>query len=138
MARATDGNDELRSAVEKGLDWTLIKWQVEVDYPELPSIIQRGLNTEHHVAEGESWDEQLSLTAKRAHVSAKGNKQTKHIDWQWVQRTAAASEPPRLGDVPAHIKLCQGRGGGEDQVLVMETVEYPRRRCQAGGCKWGL
>ena len=33
MRRATDGNDELRTAVEKGLDWTLNKWQVEVDYP---------------------------------------------------------------------------------------------------------
>ena len=124
MHRVTDGNDELRAAVEQGLEWTLIKWQVEVEYPELPSIIQRGLNIEHHVAEGESWDEQLLLTAKKAQASAKSNHKTKQIDWHWVQRTVAASSPPRLLDVPAHIKFCQKWGGGEDQVLVMETVAY--------------
>ncbi len=64
------------------------------------------------------------LTAKKAQASAKGIRNTSQIDWQWVQRTVAASEPPRLLGVPAHIKLCQKLGGGKDQVLVMETVAY--------------
>ena len=46
-------NDDLRAAMDVGLTWTMIKWSIEVDYPALPSILQRGLNVEHHVGEGE-------------------------------------------------------------------------------------
>ena len=45
-------NDDLKHVINKGLQWTIIKWEIEIDYPELPSIIQRGLNVEHHVGEG--------------------------------------------------------------------------------------
>jgi len=47
-----EGNDELERAVFKGLKWLLIKWQIAVEYPELPQLIQRALNVEHHVGEG--------------------------------------------------------------------------------------
>lgn len=46
------GNVDLGQAIGNGIDWFMIKWDVERDYPELPGIIQRGLNAEHHVGEG--------------------------------------------------------------------------------------
>ena len=49
-----DGNTELHTAVFKGLRWTVIKWPIEVKYPHLPTLIQRALNVEHHVGEGDS------------------------------------------------------------------------------------
>jgi hypothetical protein len=46
------GNKDFEQAIIDGIVWFLIKWEIERDYPELPSIIQRGLNVEHHVGEG--------------------------------------------------------------------------------------
>ena len=48
----TSNNDDLIKATTEGLHWTMIKWQVEVEYPEFPAIVQRALNVEHHVGEG--------------------------------------------------------------------------------------
>ena len=48
------GNVDFEKAIQSGIVWFMIKWEVERDYPKLPSIVQRGLNVEHHVGEG-SW-----------------------------------------------------------------------------------
>ena len=75
--------------------------------------------------EGGSWDEQLRLTAQKAVESAADNKRhNKPIDCSLVGSTVAASEPPRICDVPAHIKFCQKWGGGEKQSLVFETLDF--------------
>ena len=49
----TKGNPEYENAVNKGITWFMFKYQMEDDYPELPAIIQRALNIEHHVGEGD-------------------------------------------------------------------------------------
>jgi hypothetical protein len=48
----TKGNKECEDAVDNGLTWFVIKFQIEELYPLLPSIIQRAINVEHHVGEG--------------------------------------------------------------------------------------
>ena len=50
----TEGKDALKNAVNFGLEWLMIRSGIEKDYPEVPSIIQRALNIEHHVGEGSS------------------------------------------------------------------------------------
>ena len=62
--RIKSANRDLACAVEEGLEWTIIKHQVENRYPELPELIQRALNVEHHVGKGESWDEQFRFTVQ--------------------------------------------------------------------------
>ena len=64
--RIASGNRDLAYAVQHGLEWTIIKHQVETQYPELPELIQRALNVEHHVGQGESWDEQFRFTVQKA------------------------------------------------------------------------
>ena len=72
---------------------------------------------------GESWDEQLMVTAQKAAESAHSNR-VRVIDWDWVQRAVVATEPPRLTDVPAHIAFCQKWGGGVNQTFTKNTVNY--------------
>ena len=50
------GNPDYEKAIEKGLVWFLFKYQMEEQYPELPAIVQRALNVEHHVGEGDHRD----------------------------------------------------------------------------------
>ena len=46
-------NKELAHALEWGLKWTIIKSSAATTYKELPALIQRALNVEHHIGEGD-------------------------------------------------------------------------------------
>ena len=48
----------LQCTMDKGLEWTYIPHKFETKYQKLPEIITKALNVEHHIGEGESWDEQ--------------------------------------------------------------------------------
>ena len=45
-------NAAYADAIDNGITWYMFKYQLEVDYPEFPAILQRALNVEHHVGEG--------------------------------------------------------------------------------------
>ena len=81
--------------------------------------------------QGESWDEQLALTSSQARLSYEktGNKR---VDWDWVQHSVVASEPPRLQDVPAHMAFCKAWGGGESQPYMKKTFDYLNAVMPAG------
>ena len=70
---------------------------------------------------GESWEEQMLFTVQTAVESAK-NSRDKMIDWDAVERNVAASEPPRLRDVPSHVKFLSKYGGGTKQQLAKKTL----------------
>ena len=57
-SRVIGNNENLRTAVDEGIVWTVVKFAVAVDYPQLPGLIQRCLNTEHHVGEGDTYKQQ--------------------------------------------------------------------------------
>ena len=73
--------------------------------------------------QGESWDEQLLLTSRKAIDSARASSNGKP-DWDSVKRAVAASEPPRVNDIPAHCKYIQRYGGGSDHKYLMDMLTY--------------
>jgi len=54
------------------------------------------------------------------------------VDWEWVQRAVAQSQPPRLADLPMHIKFAKKWGGGDNQMFVRELVEYLKLKMPTG------
>ena len=44
----------LRGLLHHGLEFTVIKYSIESEFPQLPNIIQKALNVEHHIGEGSS------------------------------------------------------------------------------------
>ena len=75
------------------------------------------------VESGESWDEQLLLTSTKAIDSARTAKNGQP-DWDAVKRAVAASEPPRMNDIPAHCKFIQKFGGTSDHRYLMDMISY--------------
>ena len=122
--RIKSANRDLASAVEEGLEWTIIKHQVENRYPELPELIQRALNVEHHVGKGESWDEQFRFTVQKAIAKTIGRGSQQTADWIMVSAIVAASRPPYLSDLEHHIEFLKKWGGGIKQQLALDTLEY--------------
>lgn len=42
-----------KEAVDKGMRWVTLRWEVEADFPEIPVIIQSALNAVSQIAEGD-------------------------------------------------------------------------------------
>jgi hypothetical protein len=43
----------LKELLEDGLKVTVIRHTIETEYPKLPDILQKALNVEHHIGEGD-------------------------------------------------------------------------------------
>ena len=101
---AVTGDHHLHNAVDKGLKWTFIYEHIAVKYSELPNIFQKALNVEHHIGEGETWDEQLGAIARSIidHFSTHGSN-AKAPDSKLISRQALSSKPPRAEDVPRRV-----------------------------------
>jgi len=86
---------DLRTAMDVGLKWTYIYSHVEDAYPGLPNIFQKALNVEHHIGEGETWDEQFGAVARSivAHYKSGANNAP---DTKQLCRMALASKPRGL------------------------------------------
>ena len=80
---------------------------------------------------GESWDEQLLEVAERVEEALKTSDKQRVNDAH-IERSVARSEPPRMEDIPAHVKFCRKWGGGQTQAFVRELVEYLRERMPPG------
>ena len=51
-ARLSRDQPPLTGLLTDGLKFTMIKYEVEVEFPETPNIFQKALNIEHHIGEG--------------------------------------------------------------------------------------
>ena len=120
-------SNALEQAINVGLKWTYIYSSAEEAYPRLPDIMQKALNVEHHIGEGESWHEQFGAIARSIirHYQSGG---TKAPDSKKLCRQALASKPPRSCDVMSHVEFCKKWGGGPVQELALEICKYVQNK----------
>ena len=114
---------ELQSTVDIGLKWTFIPYKFEKNFPKLPHVIQKALNTEHHIAEGETWDEQLRSLAVGIKEAFENPKTI--VDYSKIARAVLASQPPRKQDVPHQLEFCKRWGGGASQRFSLDICHLP-------------
>ena len=114
---------QLSSTLEIGLKWTFIPYKFELLYPKLPHFIQKALNSEHHIGEGETWDEQFRSIASAIVDHFKEQTKTA-IDYTKIARATLASKPPRAIDVPAQLDFCRKWGGGNNQQFVFDICDF--------------
>ena len=119
--RLRKSNAQLSSTLDLGLKWTFIPYKFEQRYPKLPHVIQKALNTEHHIGEGETWDEQLRSIATAIVERCKAGKK---LDYTQIAREVLSSKPPRASDVPAQVDFCKKWGGGASQHFVFDICTY--------------
>ena len=121
--RLRKSNAQLSSTLEIGLKWTYIPYRLEQRFPKLPHFIQKALNTEHHIGEGETWDEQVNSIAAAIIDHFKPPSKAA-IDYTKIAREVLASKPPRAADVLSHVDFCKKWGGGKDQQFVVDICTY--------------
>ncbi len=123
-------DDKLIEFQEQGLWWYVVDKSVEVDFPEVASLFERGLNTEHHIAVEETFDQMFAQIRAKAIDSARNGPTV----YEAVAREIGKTQPPCIADLPAQIafmKKCGG-GGRNGLTLAEETNEYMQLRMPHG------
>ena len=118
---------QFSSTLEMGLKWTCIPFRFEQSYPKLPHYIQKALNSEHHIGEGETWDEQFRGIA--ASIVEHFKESSAPVDYAKIARATLASKPPRAVDVPAQLDFCKKWGGGSSQKFVLDICKFVKMAC---------
>jgi hypothetical protein len=74
----------------RGWGWTIVSWQVEAQFPELPHLAQQALNASHNVAAMVS---ELETASTLAEYAALFQSAGKPVDWAECIQAAGASNP---------------------------------------------
>ena len=97
----------LKDLCRTGLTWTIIPHEIGTMFPFLANMVQKALNTEHHIGEGESWSQvmqQLAVEAGR-HVITKKGADHVTVDWVTVRKNVLASVPLVAPDVQCGLVI---------------------------------
>ena len=77
-----------------GLRWSIIHHAMGTTFPMLASMVQKALNTEHHIGQGETWEQVLYQAAKLAASHVKQSKEgIPDIEWSSVKTAILKSCP---------------------------------------------
>ena len=110
-----------------GLTWSVIKSGFVKQYPLVPKLFSKALNTEHNIAIGETWDQQISSIVSVA--STFGDQAD--IPWDKIKKQVAASQGPYIRDLPNHMSFIKKYGGGRPLSHIRDSLSYLHCRMPA-------
>ena len=111
---------------QNGLTWSVIAYRFLKAHPKLPSVWQKAFNVEHHIAMGESRDQQISQLVSLA-VSAQGD-----VKWNVIANQVRSAQGPNVGDLNYHISFVRKYGGGSSMVHMKQTLQVLNAKVPAG------
>ena len=110
-------NQLLKQYTLEGMNWTILRWEVEEDYPVVPTIIQAALNTVSAIAAGESFTQILLKIAKECELQKLPNGD---VNVRQVCTQVQKSQPPRANDIPDLVDYVRTWGGLPSAVFINE------------------
>ena len=118
-----DRSPEMQSALDEGLSWFVIRWQVDKACPDLGLLIQEALNLQHQTARQQSKIQVLLQLHSRAMKSmAVGGT----IDWDAVAAAVGKLKPSLRDSLGDMAKYCERWSGGTDPVFLRELEDYTK------------
>ena len=85
--RLYKADENLATAASTGLIWSCVGHKIAAKYWKMASISQKALNTEHNIAMGESWDQQLVQISMLA-----SEHKSSTIDWGAIRLKIGESQ----------------------------------------------
>jgi hypothetical protein len=89
----------LKDICQYGLMWTIIPHAIGTTFPLLADMVQKALNVEHHIGEGETWEQVVHQIATEARNHAIQKKGMEHVDWTKVSKKVLHSLPDTAQDL---------------------------------------
>ena len=116
-------------ALDLGLKWTVIAWECVVMFPNLPDILQDGLNTSVRTQQGEV--EVMLQMHEHYKASVAANVEP---DWKAIEKAAALSNPQCSTYLHTLSEWVQKNSGGVDGCLLKDLSDFQRAfgRSQGG------
>ena len=111
--KANKTSHPFRSMCEKGWEWFVIDSDVELAYPELPSLWQSALNASHSVQGQPLEMETASFVAERL----------VHTSVEEAKMAAAAGSPNCLSYLDAIVHLVINHGGGPPDFAIIRYLD---------------
>ena len=113
------GNDKVfQEIASTGLQWSVIKKGFLDRFPLVPKLFSKALNTEHNIAVGETWDQQISSICSIA-GSYEGD-----IAWSSLCKQITASQGAHIGDLGIHVQFVKKYGGGRTLSHIKSSLQY--------------
>jgi len=103
-ARLSERNDNMNSALDVGLKWTVIKAEIDIRYPRLAELIQRAKNKVGQTQRRPDMWQTIMHIQRDACRFAKNNANM-HVDWAIVQRHAEKTKADCNADIPSYISF---------------------------------
>ena len=123
-AKIGEKDNAFKDVLEHGVEYTVIRWQVEAAFGSLPDMFQEVGNIGGHIHSGESYVSVLLKIVSRAASLAQGGQE---IDWDLVQRLVLRSCPPNPTDVPMMCQyVAHWSGSASNPYLLHDLQEYTR------------
>ena len=98
-ARLCASDPVLDDLCHNGLTWTIIPHSIGSAFPLLADMVQKALNVEHHIGEGETWDQVMHQIATEARCHSIRKQGAEHVDWAKVTKKVRQSLPSSAIDL---------------------------------------
>ena len=98
-ARLCASDPVLDDLCHNGLTWTIIPHSIGSAFPLLADMVQKALNVEHHIGEGETWDQVVHQIATEVRCHSIGKQGAEHVDWAKVTKKVRQSLPSSAIDL---------------------------------------
>ena len=141
LRKLREKDPEYADAVEQGLEWNIIRWQVEDAFPFIMDLVQEAGNASQALAQCESRAEiMLKLHASAVRLFA-DPKNLKDVDRTWlrVQAEALRGKPNFADEVLDLLKFVRSLSGGlESPTYLLALRDFQRSLKQSATVKGWL
>lgn len=121
-AKLAERDANFALAIDKGLDWSVIRWQVEQAFPALITLIIEADNVSSAIAKTDSVWQFMWKIHKCAWHQAKTVGEDK-IDWLFVEKLVCRADFKNANDVEALTKFVREWSGGLDDPFILRDVD---------------
>ena len=88
------GGGAQSAKLKKGLEWRVIRHQVQEKWPALPVFLQEAANATQSISEAETRDEIMKKAAAIARSTIASATGTGEADWAYVEKQCRMSKVP--------------------------------------------
>ena len=128
-ARIFNSDRVLADICTQGLRWSVVHHSMGTTFPMLADMIQKALNTEHHIGQGETWEQILyqAATIAKHHIKSSTGAPSQ-VNWDAVAKAITKSVPSCAYDLQ-HSSIMNAMSDLESSIMCCCPCRMYAVRC---------
>ena len=112
---------EMASAINDGMTWLIVRWQVGEACPNLAMVVQEAMNLQHQTARVQTKVQMLLQFHARAMMNSSAGSA---VDWKAIGEAIGRSKPHLGTQIMDMSNFCEKWSGGTNPVFLKELEEF--------------